>query len=83
LQHKKTIEKEQGNVHTLVHSRWCNKGIKEKGAVFMPAIIIFFGIICVVVCLAKGHNNKTPLGIVLAILYFPIGVILSLAKKYK
>ena len=49
----------------------------------MSAIIIFFGIICVLVCLAKGHNNKTPLGIVLAILYFPIGVILSLTKKYK
>ena len=77
------MKKNRVNVHTLVHSRGYNKGIKEKGAVFMSALIIFFGIICVLVCLAKGHNNKTPLGIVLAILYFPIGVILSLAKKYK
>lgn len=32
---------------------------------------------------AKSKNKNGILGLIIALLYFPIGVILALAKKYK
>lgn len=32
---------------------------------------------------AKSRNKNGILGFIIALLYFPIGVILALAKKYK
>lgn len=35
------------------------------------------------ICLPNAKSRKGFLGVIAAILYFPIGVILALAKKYK
>ena len=49
----------------------------------MSVLIIFFAIISVIICLAKPKKKTTVFGIILAVLFFPLGVILSLEKRYK
>ena len=49
----------------------------------MALFIIFVSIFILSVCLSEGKSKKGILGVFLAILYFPLGVILALTKKYK
>ncbi len=46
--------------------------------ILLLAAAIVFG-----VCFGGGKKNGGILGAIVAILYFPIGVIMALAKKYK
>ena len=49
----------------------------------MTVLIIFIAIIVLGFCLTEGNSIKGFIGVILALLYFPIGVIFALAKKYK
>ncbi|MBQ6816724.1 MAG: hypothetical protein IJP26_05810 [Clostridia bacterium] len=49
----------------------------------MAVLIIFIAFVVLGLCLTEGKSRKGFLGLVLAILYFPIGVILALTKNYK
>ena len=49
----------------------------------MAILIILIAIIILGLCLTEGKQKKTFIGVVLALLYFPIGVIMALTKKYK
>ncbi len=49
----------------------------------MAFIIISITIIALGLCFMKGNTRKGFIGAILALLYFPIGVIFALTKKYK
>ncbi len=48
----------------------------------LVALVILF-LIIMWICLPQGNNRKGFLGVMAALVYFPIGVILALTKKYK
>ena len=54
-----------------------------KRGIEMAFFIIFIASIVLGLCLAEGKSKKGFLGLIIAILYFPLGVILALAKNYK
>lgn len=50
----------------------------------MGFLLIFAAFVVLGVCLAEGKQERRRfLGGVLALLYFPIGVVLALTKHYK
>lgn len=49
----------------------------------MAFLIIFIAIVILGICLTEGNSRKGFIGIILALLFFPLGVILALTKKYK
>ena len=49
----------------------------------MAFLIMFIAAVVLGLCLVGGDKKEVFIGVVLAILYFPIGVILALTKKYK
>ena len=60
-----------------------NKTITMKRGIEMAFFIIFIASIVLGLCLAEGKSKKGFLGLIIAILYFPLGVIFELSKKYK
>lgn len=49
----------------------------------MAFFIIFIAIVALGFCLTEGNSRKGFIGVILALLYFPLGVIFALTKKYK
>ena len=49
----------------------------------MALFIILVSVFVLGLCLSEGKYKKGFLGVALALLYFPLGVILALTKKYK
>ena len=49
----------------------------------MVFLILFVVGIVLGLCVTKGNAKKGLLGAIAALLFFPIGVIFSLTKKYK
>ena len=49
----------------------------------MPYVLLIAAIVGLVLCTTKGNQRKGLIGVILALLYFPIGVIMALAKNYK
>ena len=49
----------------------------------MLFLILFLSTIIISFCLTKDDGRKTFFGVIAALIYFPLGVILSLTKKYK
>lgn len=49
----------------------------------MAFILGLVGVLVLAVCTAKSKKRIGIVGFFFALLYFPIGIILSLAKKYK
>jgi hypothetical protein len=49
----------------------------------MAFLIIFLAIIILGICTTKGNTRKGFIATVLALIYFPIGVIFALTKRYK
>ena len=49
----------------------------------MAVLIIFIAIIVLGLCLNEGNSRKGFIGMILVLLYFPLGVIFALTKKYK
>ncbi len=46
--------------------------------------VLLLSVLIIIAMLApKRKNKKGVLGVILALLYFPIGVIFALTKKYK
>ena len=48
----------------------------------MLFIILFLSVI-IGFCLTEGNSRKGFLGVLAALIYFPLGVIFALTKKYK
>ena len=49
----------------------------------MAVFLVFLLVLVIGLCLPKGPGKKAYWGAVLALLYFPIGVIMALTKRYK
>lgn len=49
----------------------------------MLFIILILSVIVIGFCLTEGNSRKSFLGILAALIYFPLGVIFALTKKYK
>lgn len=49
----------------------------------MAYLIIFISIIILGLILTKGNSRKGFIGVILALVCFPIGVIFALTEKYK
>ncbi len=49
----------------------------------MVFLIIFAAIILIGFCLTEGNSRKGFMAVILALLYFPLGVIFALTKRYK
>jgi len=49
----------------------------------MAFLIIFISIIILGLSLTKGNSRKGFIGIILALVCFPLGVIFALTKRYK
>lgn len=49
----------------------------------MLFILLLSAIIIIVLLSPKSNKGKSVFGVILALLYFPLGVILALTKKYK
>jgi len=63
------------NILELKHNR--------KGDNKMAFLIIFISIIILGLSLTKGNSRKGFIGIILALVCFPLGVIFALTKRYK
>ena len=48
-------------------------------------LVVILALIVLIACLAGDSKKKKwgPLGVIATILYFPVGVIMALTKKYK
>lgn len=49
----------------------------------MLFVLLLSALIIIAMLTPKSNNKKGILGVIIAILYFPIGVIFALTKKYK
>ncbi|MBQ4082507.1 MAG: hypothetical protein IJC55_04345 [Clostridia bacterium] len=49
----------------------------------MPYVLLIAAVVGLMLCTTKGNQRKGLIGVILALLYFPIGVIMALSKKYK
>ncbi len=49
----------------------------------MVVALIILCLIVLWICLPQSNGKKGFFGIIAALLYFPLGVIFALAKKYK
>lgn len=49
----------------------------------MAYVIIFLAIILLGLCLTEGDSRKIFISVILALLSFPLGVIMAFTKRYK
>ncbi len=49
----------------------------------MLLVFLFSAVIIIALLSPKSRKGKGVFGVILALLYFPLGVILALTKKYK
>ena len=49
----------------------------------MLFLIIFAAVVILGLCVTEGNSRKGFIGFILALLYFPLGVIFALTKRYK
>ena len=49
----------------------------------MLFVLFLSALIIIAILTPKRNNKKGVLGVILALLYFPLGVIFALTKKYK
>lgn len=49
----------------------------------MLFLILFLSVIVIGFCLTEGNSRKGFFGMLAALMYFPLGVIFALTKKYK
>ena len=59
------------------------RNITRKGEIKMTVFIITLAIGLLGLCITGGNSKKGFIGVILALLYFPLGVIFALTKKYK
>lgn len=55
----------------------------KKGDVIMGFFILFIAIVILGLTLTEGKTKKGFIALLVAIIYFPIGVIIELMKNYK
>lgn len=71
-------------VRFIGHRKYYNKDTtKTKGDIKMLFVLLLSAIIIIAILSPKNNKGKGVFGVLITLLYFPLGVILALTKKYK